>query len=72
MPLGCCLAEGFPGLSAFVSILWEGPALTRRRWGAGLVTDDLGKELGFLRKLVLKGSWESAETFLRPLQVSSL
>ena len=44
--------------------------LTGRCWGAGLVTDDLGKELGFLRKLVLKGSWESAETFLRPLQVS--
>ena len=37
----------------------------------GHQSEDLGKELGFLRKLVLTGDWDAALSFLKPLQTSS-
>jgi len=37
----------------------------------GYQSEDLGKELGFLRKLVLTGDWEAALSFLKPLQTSA-
>jgi hypothetical protein len=37
----------------------------------GHQAEDLGKELGFLRKLVLTGDWEAALSFLNPLQTSA-
>ena len=37
----------------------------------GLQGDDLGKELAFLRKLVLTGDWDAALSFLKPLEAST-
>jgi hypothetical protein len=37
----------------------------------GRQSEDLGKELGFLRKLVLAGDWEAALSFVKPLQTSA-
>jgi len=37
----------------------------------GHQTEDLGKELGFLRRLVLTGDWDAALSFLTPLQTSA-
>jgi hypothetical protein len=37
----------------------------------GHQAEDLGKELGFLRKLVLTGDWDAALSFLKPLQTSA-
>ena len=37
----------------------------------GHQSEDLGKELGFLRKLVLTGDWEAALSFVKPLENSA-
>ena len=37
----------------------------------GHQAEDLGKELGYLRKLVLSGDWDAALSFLKPLQTSA-
>ncbi|EKX37220.1 hypothetical protein GUITHDRAFT_155025, partial [Guillardia theta CCMP2712] len=45
-------------------------AMTAMEEESGFQMEDYGKELNFLRKLVLRGEWKNAEEFIRPLQSS--
>eukprot|EP00960_Hanusia_phi_P064401 765784-Hanusia_phi.AAC.2 len=45
-------------------------AMTAMEEESGFQMEDFGKELNFLRKLILRGEWKNAEDFIKPLQSS--